>query len=153
MRTCCSAVCTSSIWRRRSPQSCRAASGSASPSPVRSPATRACSCWTSRWERSTRPRAARLRVLWGRDPMAALDPLTRGGVRAELHDLLRERGLPALLVTHDFEDAAALADRIGVVADGRLRQVGNPPALLGSPADPFVARLAGANVLPGVAAR
>ena len=93
------------------------------------------------------------RVLLLDEPMAALDPHTRGGVRAELHDLLRELGLPALLVTHDFEDAAALADRIGVVSEGRLRQVGTPTDLLGSPADPFVARLAGANVLPGVAAR
>jgi ABC-type sulfate/molybdate transport systems ATPase subunit len=93
------------------------------------------------------------RVLLLDEPMAALDPHTRGTVRAELHDLLRELGLPALLVTHDFEDAAALADRVGVVADGALRQLGTPADLLGAPADPFVARLAGANVLSGVAAR
>jgi ABC-type sulfate/molybdate transport systems ATPase subunit len=93
------------------------------------------------------------RVLLLDEPMAALDPHTRGTVRAELHDLLRELGLPALLVTHDFEDAAALADRVGVVADGTLRQLGTPADLLGAPADPFVARLAGANVLSGVAAR
>jgi molybdate transport system ATP-binding protein len=93
------------------------------------------------------------RVLLLDEPMAALDPHTRGGIRAELHDLLRELSLPALLVTHDFEDAAALADRVGVVAEGKLRQIGTPGDLLGSPADPFVARLAGANVLSGVAAR
>ena len=93
------------------------------------------------------------RVLLLDEPMAALDPHTRGSVRAELHDLLRELALPALLVTHDFEDAAALADRVGVLSDGKLRQVGTPADLLGSPADPFVARLAGANVLSGVAAR
>jgi molybdenum ABC transporter ATP-binding protein len=93
------------------------------------------------------------RVLLLDEPMAALDPHTRGSVRAELHDLLRELALPALLVTHDFEDAAALADRVGVLAEGRLRQIGTPADLLGSPADPFVARLAGANVLSGVAAR
>jgi molybdenum ABC transporter ATP-binding protein len=92
------------------------------------------------------------RVLLLDEPMAALDPHTRSTVRAELHDLLRELGLPTLLVTHDFEDAAALADRIGVLVDGRLRQLGTPADLLGSPADPFVARLAGANVLAGVAA-
>ncbi len=92
------------------------------------------------------------RVLLLDEPMAALDPHTRGSVRAELHDLLRELALPALLVTHDFEDAAALADRVGVLVDGRLRQLGKPADLLGSPADPFVARLAGANVLSGVAA-
>ena len=93
------------------------------------------------------------RVLLMDEPMAALDPHTRGSVRAELHDLLRELALPTLLVTHDFEDAAALADRVGVLAEGRLRQVGTPQDLLGAPADPFVARLAGANVLAGVAAR
>ena len=86
------------------------------------------------------------------EPMSALDPHTRGSVRAELHDLLRELSLPSLLVTHDFEDAAALADRVGVLAEGRLRQLGTAADLLGSPADPFVARLAGANVLAGVAA-
>ena len=97
--------------------------------------------------------ARRPRVLLLDEPMAALDPHTRGTVRAELHDLLRELALPALLVTHDFEVAAALADRVGVLADGRLRQLGTANDLLGSPADPFVARLAGANVLSGVAAR
>jgi molybdenum ABC transporter ATP-binding protein len=91
------------------------------------------------------------RVLLLDEPMAALDPHTRGKVRAELHDLLRELALPALLVTHDFEDAAALADRVGVLVDGRLRQLGSPAELLGSPADPFVAEFAGANVLEGVA--
>jgi len=93
------------------------------------------------------------RVLLLDEPMAALDPHTRGTVRGELHDLLRELALPTLLVTHDFEDAAALADRVGVLSDGKLRQIGAPADLLGSPADPFVARLAGANVLSGVAAR
>ncbi len=91
------------------------------------------------------------RVLLLDEPMAALDPHTRGKVRAELHDLLRELGLPTLLVTHDFEDAAALADRVGVLVAGRLRQLGSPADLLGSPADPFVAEFAGANVLAGVA--
>jgi len=91
------------------------------------------------------------KVLLLDEPMAALDPHTRGKVRAELHDLLRELALPALLVTHDFEDAAALADRVGVLVEGRLRQLGAPAELLGAPADPFVAEFAGANVLDGIA--
>jgi molybdate transport system ATP-binding protein len=91
------------------------------------------------------------RVLLLDEPMAALDPHTRGKVRAELHDLLRELALPALIVTHDFEDAAALADRVGVLVEGRLRQLGTPAELLSAPADPFVAEFAGANVLDGVA--
>ncbi len=95
--------------------------------------------------------ARRPRVLLLDEPMAALDPHTRLGVRAELHDFLRELALPTLLVTHDFEDAAALADRIGVMADGRLRQIGPPGELLGTPADAVVAGFAGANVLSGTA--
>jgi molybdate transport system ATP-binding protein len=85
------------------------------------------------------------------EPLAALDPHTRGGVRAELHDLLRELNLPALLVTHDFEDAAVLAERVGVLVEGSLRQLGAPADLLGTPADAFVATFAGANVLAGIA--
>src|SRR5919198_2149085 len=88
-------------------------------------------------------------VLLPDEPTAALDAHTRSLVRAELHDVLRELRLPTLLVTHDFEDAAALADRVGVLVEGRLRQLGTPAELLGAPADPYVARLAGANVLAG----
>src|SRR5439155_21032627 len=55
------------------------------------------------------------------------------------------------LVTHSFEEAAALADGVGVLAGGRLRQLGSPADLLGSPVDAFVASLAGANVLSGIA--
>jgi ABC-type sulfate/molybdate transport systems ATPase subunit len=95
--------------------------------------------------------ARRPRVLLLDEPMAALDPHTRVGVRAELHDLLRELALPALIVTHDFEDAAALAERIGVLADGRLRQLGTATELLATPRDGVVASFAGANVLSGTA--
>ena len=95
--------------------------------------------------------ARRPQVLLLDEPMAALDPHTRAAVRGELRDLLHELGLPTLLVTHDFEDAAALADRVGVLVDGRLRQLGTPAELLAEPADPFVAAFAGANLLEGVA--
>jgi molybdate transport system ATP-binding protein len=83
------------------------------------------------------------------EPLAALDAHTRNVVRGELQGLLRELGLPTLLVTHDFEDAAALAGRIGVVRDGRLLQVGSAADLVASPSDPFVAQLTGGNLLPG----
>jgi molybdate transport system ATP-binding protein len=96
--------------------------------------------------------AHRPHVLLLDEPMGALDPHTRASVRGELHDLLRELRLPTLLVTHDFEDAAALADRIGVLSEGTLRQLGTAQELLGAPADEVVASFAGANVLPGVAA-
>jgi molybdenum ABC transporter ATP-binding protein len=89
------------------------------------------------------------RVLLLDEPLSALDAHTRTTVRLELQELLRGFGLPTLLVTHDFEDAAALADRVGVVLDGKLLQVGTPAELAGHPADPFVAALTGGNLLPG----
>ncbi|TMK90139.1 MAG: ABC transporter ATP-binding protein [Actinobacteria bacterium] len=91
------------------------------------------------------------RVLLLDEPLAALDAHTRGSVRAELEQLLRELRLPTLLVTHDFEDAAALADRVGVLVDGELRQLAPPAELVAAPADPFVASLAGGVLLDGVA--
>jgi molybdate transport system ATP-binding protein len=85
------------------------------------------------------------------EPLAALDAHTRAAVRAELAALLAELALPALLVTHEHRDAIALADRVGVLVDGRLRQLGTPAELLRAPADPFVAAFTGANVLHGLA--
>jgi molybdate transport system ATP-binding protein len=83
------------------------------------------------------------------EPMAALDPHTRGRVRAELRMLLHELGLPSILVTHDFVDAAALADRIAVLVEGRIVQTGTAEELIASPTTPFVAELAGGNLLAG----
>jgi ABC-type sulfate/molybdate transport systems ATPase subunit len=83
------------------------------------------------------------------EPLAALDAPTRATVRGELHDLLAELRLPAILVTHDHRDAIALADRVGIVVDGALRQLGTPRELAAAPADPFVAAFLGANVLHG----
>ena len=87
------------------------------------------------------------------EPLSALDAHTTARVRAELHELLEECALPTILVTHDFEDASTLADRVGVVVDGRLVQLAAPADLVASPADSFVAGLGGANVLRGVARR
>ncbi len=85
------------------------------------------------------------------EPMAALDAHTRAAVRAELQELLRDLGLPTILVTHDFEDAAALADRVGVIADGRILQLGRPDELVAAPGDAFVASFTGGNLLHGFA--
>ncbi len=87
------------------------------------------------------------------EPLSALDAHTRTSVRGELHELLGECGLPTLLVTHDFEDASTLADRVGVIVDGRLVQLAAPAELVAFPADSFVASLGGANLLRGVARR
>jgi molybdate transport system ATP-binding protein len=85
------------------------------------------------------------------EPLAALDAHTKREVRAELHELLQELHLPTLLVTHDFEDASLLADRIAVLAEGKLLQLGRPEEFLATPRDTFVASLTGANLLYGVA--
>ncbi len=82
------------------------------------------------------------------EPLAALDAHTRVEVRTELQQLLAGLEIPTLLVTHDFEDAAALANEVGVLVDGELRQTGTPAELVARPADPFVASFTGANVLP-----
>jgi len=92
-------------------------------------------------------------VLLFDEPLAALDPHTKDTVRVDLRARLRELGLPALVVTHDFVDAAALADRVGVLVDGRLVQIGRPEELIASPVSPFVAHFAGGNVLHGRARR
>jgi ABC-type sulfate/molybdate transport systems ATPase subunit len=85
------------------------------------------------------------------EPLSALDAHTKGTVRAELQELLRELALPTVLVTHDFEDAAALAEHVGVLVDGTLRQFATPGELVERPADAFVASFTGANLLRGVA--
>ena len=83
------------------------------------------------------------------EPLSALDAHTRNVVRGELAELLAELLLPTLLVTHDFDDAAALADRVGVIVEGRILQLGPAAELLAAPADAFVASFTGANLIPG----
>jgi molybdate transport system ATP-binding protein len=85
------------------------------------------------------------------EPLAALDAQTRAQVRTELRQHLREAGLPSIVVTHDFADAAALADRIGVLVDGKLVQIGTATELVAAPATTFVAEFAGGNLLLGTA--
>lgn len=83
------------------------------------------------------------------EPLAALDAHTRRVVRDELAAELRAFAIPTLLVTHDFSDAAALADRVAVIVDGTLRQLAAPAELLAAPADRFVVALTGGSVVRG----
>ncbi len=83
------------------------------------------------------------------EPLSALDTHTKADVRTELQQLLAGLDIPVLLVTHDFEDAAALADEVGVIVDGEIRQTGTPGDLVAQPSDPFVASFTGANLLHG----
>ena len=89
------------------------------------------------------------RLLLLDEPLSALDTHTRAGVRAELRELLDALRLPTVLVTHDFEDAATLAHRVGVISDGRVLQLGTPTDLVALPNDAFVASFTGATLLPG----
>jgi molybdate transport system ATP-binding protein len=89
------------------------------------------------------------KVLLLDEPLSALDAHTKSEVRHELAELLRELRLPTLLVTHDYEDAAALADEVGVLVDGTLRQLARPAELVAAPRDAFVASFTGANLLRG----
>jgi molybdate transport system ATP-binding protein len=93
------------------------------------------------------------RVLLLDEPFGALDAITREHVRAELADTLASLELPSLLVTHAFEDAIALAGRIGVLDRGRMLQIAPASELLSTPASATVAAITGANVLEGLAER
>ena len=91
------------------------------------------------------------RVLLLDEPFGALDTITRQEVRDQLADLLNTLRLPALVVTHSFDDAIVLARRIGVLDRGRLVQLASAAELTQSPATARVAALTGANVLDGTA--
>lgn len=81
------------------------------------------------------------------EPFASLDAPTREAVRVELHALLRRLGTPTILVTHDRTEALVLGDRIGVMVDGRLRQVGPVDEVFSRPADPDVAAATGVETI------
>jgi osmoprotectant transport system ATP-binding protein len=75
------------------------------------------------------------------EPFGALDPLTRDRLQQSFVELRRRLDLTAVLVTHDMAEALLLADRVGVMNDGRLVQIGTPSELLRAPADDHVALL------------
>jgi ABC-type Fe3+/spermidine/putrescine transport system ATPase subunit len=77
------------------------------------------------------------------EPLANLDRQLREQLRSELKELQRRSGVTTMLVTHDRDEALTLADRVGVLAAGRLLQVGVPEEVYQRPRCPFVARLLG----------
>jgi sulfate transport system ATP-binding protein len=84
------------------------------------------------------------------EPFGALDARVRQDLRRWLDELHRELGVTSLLVTHDQEEALELANRIVVMHEGRIEQVGTPDEIYDSPATSFVAGFVGsANVLHG----
>ena len=84
------------------------------------------------------------------EPLSALDAKVRVGLREEIRRLQLQLGMTTLFVTHDQEEALSISDRIGVMSDGRLEQLGTPRAVYAEPANAFVARFVGRiNELPG----
>jgi len=88
------------------------------------------------------------RLLLLDEPFANLDRHLRERLRSELKDLQRRTGVTTVLVTHDQDEALALADQVGLMLAGRLLQVDTPQGLYQRPRSPFVARFVGeANLL------
>jgi len=88
------------------------------------------------------------------EPLAALDPQSREQVRLDLAGLQRRVGMTTIHVTHDFEEATMMGDRIGVMDHGTIRQVGTPDDIFRHPNSEFVARFTmSINVLRGAVDR
>lgn len=84
------------------------------------------------------------------EPLANLDAALRQTMRREIRRLCRQAGVGAVYVTHDQNEALSMADRMAVMADGRLVQTGTPVEVYRRPANPFVAQFVGeTNLLQG----
>ncbi|MBM7456115.1 putative spermidine/putrescine transport system ATP-binding protein [Oceanisphaera litoralis] len=90
------------------------------------------------------------RVLLLDEPLTALDALLRERLRADINSLLRKLGITAIYVTHDQDEAMALGDRIVVMEQGRVSQIGSPREIYFTPKNDFVADFIGQiNVFEG----
>lgn len=93
------------------------------------------------------------RLLLMDEPLASLDVPARKSLRADISRLVREMGVTAVYVTHDYHEVLEIADRLAVLLDGRLQQVGKPTEVFGRPVSEAVAEFLGAeNLLEGVVA-
>jgi len=90
------------------------------------------------------------KVLLLDEPLSALDAKVRSQLRDEIRRIQLEVGITTLFVTHDQEEALAIADRVGVMRDGRIEQLGSPTEVYSRPSSSFVAEFVGlTNRLPG----
>lgn len=90
------------------------------------------------------------KVLLLDEPLSNLDAKLRVQVRRELRSLQKSLGLTTVIVTHDQEEANTICDRVAVMSEGKVQQVGTPTDLYENPANLFVAQFLGtANVLTG----
>ena len=83
------------------------------------------------------------RVLLLDEPLSALDAKVRVQLRDEIRRLQTSLGITTLYVTHDQEEALSVSDRVAVMRDGRVEQIGPPAEIYGEPATPFVAEFIG----------
>jgi ABC-type Fe3+/spermidine/putrescine transport system ATPase subunit len=94
--------------------------------------------------------ATRPRLLMFDEPLGALDRALRDHLLEELRGILHESDIPAIYVTHDQEEAFAIADRIALLHDGQIVQIGAPAEVFASPASGWVANFLGlGNVFEG----
>ncbi|MGE4248859.1 MAG: ABC transporter ATP-binding protein [Parvibaculaceae bacterium] len=94
--------------------------------------------------------AVKPRIMLLDEPFSALDRGLRLDMQIEVKNLLKNYGVTSILVTHDQEEALSMADRIVVLRDGKVEQIGTATALYDSPETLFVNRFLGqANLLPG----
>jgi putative spermidine/putrescine transport system ATP-binding protein len=93
------------------------------------------------------------------EPLSALDAKIRVALRKEIRTIQRQLGITTVYVTHDQEEALSLSDRVVVMSEGRIEQIGAPPDIYNFPATPFVASFVGtlnlvtANVIDPAAGR
>jgi inositol-phosphate transport system ATP-binding protein len=86
------------------------------------------------------------------EPFSNLDHQLRVQLRQEIHGILKHEGVPTILVTHDQSEAMAIADRIALINEGRIQQVGRPDDVYNEPVNTFVASFLGTppmNLLEG----
>ncbi len=93
-------------------------------------------------------------VLFLDEPFNALDSPTRQALLEDFESVLRETSVTTVMVTHERNEALVLADRVAVLTDGSIRQIGTPEEVFGSPVDETVAKFVEAgNILHGVVSK
>ncbi len=86
-------------------------------------------------------------VLFLDEPFSALDAPTRAGVMSDLQPLLKRNGMATMFVTHDRAEALLLGDRVAVMMDGRIRQIGRASDIFSAPADEEIAQFVGVETI------
>ncbi|MDQ3128153.1 MAG: ABC transporter ATP-binding protein [Chloroflexota bacterium] len=79
------------------------------------------------------------------EPLSALDAAVRLTLRLEIRRIQRSLGIATMYITHDQEEALSISDRVAVMRDGRIEQLGTPEAIYTAPANEYVARFVGTS--------